>query len=88
MDWSAAARTWRAAAVRVREPYNVLPSTAIARLEPDAAGGMRAASHVPIVDPVVHVELGGELLGSSLGEPVFPCGPRAEVEHCAAGGDG
>ncbi len=56
---AAAARTWRAAAVRVREPRNVLPSTAIVRLEPYAAGGYARGQPCP--------DRGGEQVGDPLG---------------------
>jgi hypothetical protein len=35
--------------MRVREPRSVLPSNAIACLDPGSGAGMRAASHFPIV---------------------------------------
>ena len=63
MAWSAAARTCRAAAVRVREPRNVLPSNAIACRDPGAGGGARVASHLPIT--------AASRSGSS-SEPVMP----------------
>jgi hypothetical protein len=53
VGWSAAARTWRAGRLRVREPRMVLPSNAIACREPGSDGGVRlvirVASHLPMV---------------------------------------
>ncbi|WP_346125428.1 hypothetical protein, partial [Micromonospora coerulea] len=46
--WSAAAKTCRASVSLVREPRNVLPSTAIARRVPAGGAGSCVASQAPI----------------------------------------